>query len=867
MRRIERALVTASLLAAWTAASLHADFVPASIQVAKCDLPANAPARWVLSPEDLPIEPTPLAEPPPFPSAGSVGQGVYLETALLLVASVVLLWLAVRRGKVAKARRTPKASGAFYASATPPSRGLLFLRLAAGFFLVLFADHAFRASSTTLSLRKAEDHVRQSRYAEAGAALQRVEGLRKTSLIGFLTPGFDTSLEKVDVGRLREINGIYAVRQGLGTSLEEAEQGLALFEPVSPAGVAAVYAVESRRAQAFLEGGDPENAFKSALRGSALGSLSPAVTSNLCAARYHYALDLTEKGRPQEALTLAKALEPPACHLGTEDRVVLRGVIARKEAELYLTGQRAKTAEAVAAEARAYGFMTDLGLNVPFVTCDYAAALEPHALALLAEDRPADSVAALEKTDALVPGREFVRVLMPKALWSLGTRHLSEQRYDEAIAALERGYALPEGRSDKDILDMLTLAHFSKGSRSFEEGELDTAVEAMTRAHDLKGKDRAITLALADAHLARADESLRVGERPAAVADAESAGRLTPQRRAQAEMRRSIAAGTPARLQRFERSSEFLRVPSFVGEVPKDVNDDGIADGVIYYGSDREKPAAVGYLSPRTGMPETVLLLDDESQVVGALRDNDRDGELDERIDYQGDRLAKLVIDSDRDRSPDVLIQYNDEAEMVRQYLSGRVLMRFKSGVVGAVVDPLNDADAYVKLFRNSQFVQRTETVIDTNFPSWRRGLTLDYTAGDVIGLEVWDEDVFFDDLIDWGEYYEYPTSGIIRLKKGIVALEIDVEPTDLPEGHVIWDEAPSTSNIFRDNPMAVPEAADLVAGAHRARETVALNRWVTRQLVMYLLVPRLIPFENEVLRFLSEIVIEYTVVDPLLPE
>lgn len=843
--------------------ALMAASVPASVALEACESSENEPVNLVHTHETLQF-PQPAQTPiGPIGQLSRVGYGVWVEVAALglLGLLVVVLLKRLKPGRAAQGSLQGHRSA--YAVRSTSRRPLnILLQLVFVALLILVADTAVRAYLISKGLDRSIGHVNSQDYSRASESLLEVQGLRDSALIGLMTPGFRSSVERIDVGRLLESSAVRAIYSDYPDSIDEANSAIGSLRPVSDVGVRVKGGLYSWLSQAWLEQGDSERALKYALEGYALDGRT---RSNVCVAKYHLAAHYATNGRYSEAFSAAMSLGETACEVSDEERAVLYGFIARKQAQAYLMGEPPDTMRAVQVEEKAYQFMADLGVNIPFVTCDYAAALEPHSLALLAAGRPEAAVEAIEETAALVPQREFVDVVLPQALWHLGAKRLEERRFDESIASLERARLLPLGKDNSDILEMLVMAYMSKGSDAYENGKFNTAVDSIAKAHRLKQRDKNIAIALTDAYLGRADESMRAGDFTRATEDLATASRLAPSRRRQVKLRQQMVGSHQSRLAIFREAPDWLHAPSFTGEVVKDVNGDGVADGLIYYDGKSEQPAAVGYLSA-SGVLASVALLNADSEVIAALRDNNLDGELDERIDYQGGGLVKFIVDSDQDKSPDVLVNYNDEAGMVRQFLSGRFVMRFKSGMVATATDFLSSPDIFIRVFKNGEYIGRTETVVDTHFPNWQRGVVLDYTVGSIVGLEAWDEDTWTgNDLVDSYEFRNLPGSGIHKFSNNNVVVEIDVQPTDLPEGHVVWDEAPSTENVFLDNPTAIPELGHLIAKAHRARESVRFNRWVTKTLVMNLLVPRLIPFQSKVLRYLTELVIEYAVVDPLL--
>ena len=192
--------------------------------------------------------------------------------------------------------------------------------------------------------------------------------------------------------------------------------------------------------------------------------------------------------------------------------------------------------------------------------------------------------------------------------------------------------------------------------------------------------------------------------------------------------------------------------------------------------------------------------------------------------------------------------------------------MHVKGGVISSVEDFFSDPDAYLRLKKNSRNIGRTSTSMDTYYPTWYEGVTLDYKFGDRVRLELWDEDLFSDDLIDVYETAQLPTSGIYQFASRKAAVEVDVRPSTLPEGYQVAFDAPAVNaNIFRDHPTAVPVVADIVAGARGAEATTRAIQFVTKAVVLNVLLPRLLPRASGWQRFAAELVVEHGVLDPAM--
>jgi hypothetical protein len=295
--------------------------------------------------------------------------------------------------------------------------------------------------------------------------------------------------------------------------------------------------------------------------------------------------------------------------------------------------------------------------------------------------------------------------------------------------------------------------------------------------------------------------------------------------------------------------------------VPKDSDVDGAAEGVVYYGADPAKPLAVGELSQRHLEPVRLLLLDNQQDAQVIWRDHDGDGQLDERTTYSGGDASNLIIDVDSDWRPDVQVDFQDGQEFARYPLSGRMLMVMDDGVVGDMwLDIFSKADAYVKLFHNYELKFVSDTVSNSNFPIWNQGVVVHFRHGDRIGLELWDQDVITsDDLIDEYSTSSLPSSGIYRFDGGKAAIRMSVTPSELPEGHEVYMEAPDVEgNYFLDHPSAVEEYGELIAMAEADAVRAQVMQVVAKGVVFSVIAkssPN--PVQNRVLGFIARLVMD----------
>ncbi len=642
------------------------------------------------------------------------------------------------------------------------------------------------------------------------------------------------------------------------------------FPIVSAVGRDANLAALTQDARASLEQSETEPAMLASRRALSLRPDSEELQGNLSVARYHHAVALVRDHQSDAGLELAKELDAAGSAIPVPDREAVRGYASQAVARSSLEDpSSADPSRAVSVLEEAHGYASANGRSYPFIDCDLAGALEADAVLKLAREQPGPAVDALDRSDELVPRRQIVKVLRPQALLAHGTQLLGDRDFEPAITQLRRAHEETDGK-DERIRQSLGLAWYSKGAAEHQQENLDQAITDFREATEVIPEDENVRFSLGEVLFARADKALEVGWTDGAAEDLEEAARVSSRHRTGARQRLQYIPGMNNRLAAIRSAPGWLRIPDVSGEVPRDLDGDGDFDRVAYYGPGSDTPVAVAE-PVRGSRPPSQLVFTSQgagSNALAIVRDLDGDGRFDERTEYEGQEISGFLTDVDGDAWPDVRgIDFQPHGfEFRQQALSGRLMMHVKGGVVGTNEDFFTDPDAYLILKKNSYQVGRTSADQDTHYPTWYQGIVLDYKHGDRVRLELWDEDFLFDDFIDHYETTELPTSGVYEFSRRKAAVEIDVSPSRLPEGHQIAYDPPAVHpNVFRDRPTAVPEVADIIANARSSEATTRAIQWVTKAAVTEVLLPRLVPNAARWQVFLLQLVVEHAVLDPAM--
>jgi tetratricopeptide (TPR) repeat protein len=767
---------------------------------AVCHQEDTGPEKYLVGIEEMPVQTMAPAAIPDYPEGGVSGWW-WVEWLLCLALCVAVGWIGVL---------------AYQSRATVP---LILCSLAALLFGVLAVDNIWTGRAVGKSVQAAKEAFQVEDHVRAEEHLRAAQERQYTTFLRHLTPGFDSAIERLDLDTCREVNGVAAIHQALAARDSAGiDRAMDFFPTDTERAVEAKVAGLTQASAWHLADGNFRAALAAAERADGFPAWQGITRPNVCAARYHRVVELAEMGDSTGALPLIQGMDSPTCEVEPLHRVVLRGLVARAHSQKNLVLDdllKAETAAALAFHRDAFETSRQAQTQLPFVDCDYAAALEIHATASLARKEPEAAVEAFDRAEEVIPGRPIVAAGLPRALHSLGMQQVSDERYPEAVAIMERGYALTE-RKDPVFVEGLSRVHLLHGAHQLDQGETDLGIGSLEAAYQVNSGNREIQDALADALLFRGDERLQHAEPDAARPDFERAAKVSRVRYRTAEMRLRVMGESPQRLRVLNSKPSWYEVPPVVAEVPRDTNNDGEPEKVLYYSADREEPVAVGSYSPGQREPGELLLLNEEGETIVVLSDITGNGTLDERSDYSGGQIFRLLSDVDDDASPDIHIAYEEGMEVSREILSGSILMMVREGLIaGDWIDPFSYPDAYIKLFHRGNHIFTSDTIQDNYHPIWNQGVVLHYRHGDWVRLELWDEDVIWDDHVDSVTIRRFPESGVLRFDANKGAVRLGVAPAELPEGHrVRFREEGVPSNYFLSHPTAAEEYGDLLAAA-----------------------------------------------------
>ena len=518
---------------------------------------------------------------------------------------------------------------------------------------------------------------------------------------------------------------------------------------------------------------------------------------------------------------------------------VLGGLVAREEATRHLTAKPPRLRRAAETLEHALQTAVSLGQYPPILACDFAGAQEMLAFSELKAGRGAAAVAALRKAEKAVEGSPLTRELFPQALRAKGLREITERHGVAATESLEEARSRSAG-DWPELTDDLVTAWLLRGRGELDQGQLDPALNSLLWA-DFYSRGSAITAdAVAGARLARANHALQRGDWNRAREELAGARRRS-RFRGEARMRLAYLDDAWSRVLRIAKVARWASLPIVRGEMPQDSNGDGSADLLVYYD---DNAAPTGWMDLRNRRQVAFTLPPNEKVASIVIRDRGLGADFDEWIRFEGEGNSTSILDVNGDARPDLRLTYHDFELIREEPLSGRVLVHVKSGVIRDDQDPLLGGltDPYIWFSLDGRPVWRTATQQGTQFPTWSEALVIDYRFGDRVRLDLFDEDLVFDDWMDWFVFDSLPTSGFVLMEQGKAALDIDVFPSRLEEGHVVVFDQPQ-ANVFRDMPpTGIPEIDELVQTAQQAEVDAEVMAIVGRIAASEILIMALLP-------------------------
>lgn len=664
--------------------------------------------------------------------------------------------------------------------------------------------------------RLASEFFSKRSYDKVHHHLLAIGEIQQRQILWHLVPLYRSAIEQLDLSAAREVNGVAAIYQAIGRrNPEGVERGVTFFAQDTLKAIKAKVSGLSHKSNWLLEQQDFPGCLDAAERAYKFPNWRSITQPNLCAARYHRGREAIAQGEIGAAIQMVEGMEPPACNIAPGLRIVLRGLLARTSSQsLDLVNlPKAATEEAVRLHQEAFEYSHAQEMVFPFIDCEYVISLEAHALASLAREEPMAAVLALDEAEMVISGRPVVRAVLPAGLYGLGLDHLRNERFEEAITAMKRGYELA-GQRELRLEQGLSLAHLLYGSRQLKDGEIDLGIESLENAYRITPREARVHEALADALLYRGDEFLRKGELGKAGPDFKRAAAISPTRNKTARMRLQLIKDSPSMLAALNNKPNWYGLPPMVGIVPKDHDYSGIAQGFVFYGQNSTQPVGIGMYTSEQMEPRELHILNEQGKSTAVLLDSDSNGWLDNRSDYENGQIYRLMIDVDDDRLPDFRISFEDGSEKASEILSGTIVISMLGGVItDDFIDPLSYPDIYFKAFQNGALRFQSDTIRENAQPEWGALVTIDYRFGDRVRFEIWDEDLIHDDFVDRLNLRNFPEAGVYPLEGRRAAVRIQVEPPRLPPDYQVRLPQPEMmSRFIQENKTIGAEYEDLFA-------------------------------------------------------
>ena len=694
----------------------------------------------------------------------------------------------------------------------------IFIALTALFFSYVLVGNLIKTKEIHDTLQTAKWKFNDKAYKESAALLSSAEKKRAGSFVSVLKiVGYIPQIFRPDIQKLRTVVSYNVVRDALAAKkMQEIEMGLGNLERGTKSYPFIQQALLACNNYLGSQANHVGNFSKSFEYHSAAYQIEPR--NSLYAGNYYRALLLhlayqfkNNSTSVTESEQLISTLLKDDVFTSKKDQILLFGMLARAQSKKVYLEKKEKplisSKKVVDIFSSPYELSKIYDHPHQFIICDLAYALEARAISLITYGDAQKAVECLRMADTIRPGQETTRELLTRAFLVLGNNEMSKRKFEEAIKIYID--AIEETGFDERYRDACIIAYAAWGADYRERGDLDKAIKAFSYANELSPSDNNIKQFLGDVYAQRGTERLKTGHVALAKKDFTSAEEVSNS--PIARMQLSELRGRNYRMARLNQSASWLRSPKFGNEVPIDQNRDGRADGYLYY----QNGQLMGVSDWNKGCPPQTVSHIIDGMSVAEFKDYNFDGIMDERVDYSQGNAKRLIIDSDFDRLPDMKLFFNNGEVIKKENLSGKVVLRFKDGVIGTTMDIFDGPDAYVKIFKNSDYLGKTSSSDDTYYPIWNKGIVMDFKNGDSFEIQLWDEDVITpDDLIDYYVSKKFPKDGVYKMINGKAALNISVIPTDLPEGHIVDYVNFTDENLFRDYPTSVPEFADIIAGA-----------------------------------------------------
>jgi tetratricopeptide (TPR) repeat protein len=629
--------------------------------------------------------------------------------------------------------------------------------------------------------------------------------------------------------------------------------------PVARRTRAAAFSATAARA---LSNRQFDEALDAATSATAADPSSTVAAEGVATVRLHLAIELVDEEHYTEAGELLAAL-PFYWEQVAQAQAI--GHLARQQIIDALDRQPSDPDAALVAVDAAWARLRPISQAPRTLHCDSAAVKEQLAVKTLAEDDPAAAVTWLMGVETHILGSPLADELWPDALHLRALREIAGGDGNTAITTLEQ--ALQRNPSNPDLIRHdLVAAWVLRSAQEAEQHRFQAALGSAERAHEL-GRSPETAGAIDAVRLGYAEWSMQTGSWNTARAEL-AVLRDRPQHAADALARLAELDTAAASVARVHRVGQWAPLPARVaGRVAVDADGDGTRDTYLFADDSGVAVAwaSLGADDRQVAFPDPL----DRSRLVALLRDTNGNSAFDE-CQWVSGRSTTVVMDVDDDDRPDVRLAYEGDRLVAQEALSGRLLVRIVSAAIAGedLMDApwAGDIDPYFVVTQSGVRVARSATVNDSRFPSWNEGTVLDYRHADLVRVELLDEDAFFDDALGEITWATLPRSGYFRTTNGKAAVEVKVDPTDLPIGYRFV--GPPVENAFRHLGASPDLSAlrDIAATASRIEARVQLSNTLVRLGATELLVWALVPEAGFMTKFATGLGLDMTVGDALIP-
>lgn len=423
--------------------------------------------------------------------------------------------------------------------------------------------------------------------------------------------------------------------------------------------------------------------------------------------------------------------------------------------------------------------------------CDLAGLLEIKASAALVNQQPGIAVEALLQSERFVLNAPNISRRFPEAYRELGIVELERGSPQAAVNAFEQAHARSATKASACDLSV-ALNHTSMqhaNNRMF-----DAALASLNRADQLCA-DNVNRSLRGGIHLAHGKHMMQAGRWNEAGTAFNKAAQIPETQWLGLSHGNSIET-LSQQIMRLKYLGDLGEIPQVTGQLcAEPENGEGaFCDTIYLFNNEKYVGRALADFS------EIEFAAD--SSTMTMLSDFDRN----QRFDTWRRRTGNsdlVMYDDDDDLRPDWRLVYRNDEVVEETALSGRILLRVPSAVIGKQgMDFFSNPDVYFGVWKNDTYMGRTNTHDNSNYPTWgNEAFAIDYRYRDGLTVRFYDEDIFSDEFIDGYRFESLPTSGFMTAENQKVAFYVHVVPTDLPEGlhpSTVQEEFAQT-NIFRD--------------------------------------------------------------------